>query len=335
LLLCCFVHSSSLETPPIVDKKKKELGEDFVRVTRAKSKVSSGIHYVLRKDEDLRNIFTPKDCKEALDESNPYRNEWLQAINKETDAMLSIKVFETISTEEAKGKRAFKSSRMVFKVKVEPDSSLVFKAGLVIKGYLQRYGIDYDETFAPTITFGTILLILHIAAAESWYITGCDIGNNAYLEALTNREFYMELPLDSTGFDDSGNQVRIVVRLLRNLYGSKQAAFMWYNLITKVLLDYDFSRFKYEPCCFIKRDETDVIVICIYVDDLLITGSDEKKVEGTKAYLAKTFHKVKDLQIVQKYLGLRMNRLGNGQKKSFLRIITLMILLLILRRMKF
>jgi hypothetical protein len=90
--------------------------------------------------------------------------------------MLNIKVFETISTEEARNKRAFKS-RMVFKVKVEPDGSIVFKARLVIKGYLQQYGIDYDETFAPTITFGTILLILHIAATEDWYITGCDMGN--------------------------------------------------------------------------------------------------------------------------------------------------------------
>jgi hypothetical protein len=105
------------------------------------------------------------DCKELLNENNPYRNEWLKAINKET--ILNLKVFETITAEEAKGKRAFKS-RMVFKVKIEPDSSGIYKARLVIKGYLQRYGLDYDETFAPTITFGTILLVLHIAATENW-----------------------------------------------------------------------------------------------------------------------------------------------------------------------
>ena len=81
--------------------------------------------------------------------------------------MLNINVFETISgVEEARGKRAFKSKMMVFKVKIEPDSSVVFKARLAIRGYLQQYGLDYDETFAPTITFGTILLVLHIAATE-------------------------------------------------------------------------------------------------------------------------------------------------------------------------
>jgi DNA polymerase zeta len=64
--------------------------------------------------------------------------------------MLNIKVFETISAEEAKNKRAFKS-RMVFKVKIEPDGSIVFKARLVIKGYLQQYGLDYDETLHPQL----------------------------------------------------------------------------------------------------------------------------------------------------------------------------------------
>jgi hypothetical protein len=82
----------------------------------------------------------------------------------------------------------------VFKVKIESDGTLIFKARLVVKGFSQRYRIDYDETFAPTVTFGTILLILHIAVTLGWHITGCDVGN-AYLEALTNRELYMELPL--------------------------------------------------------------------------------------------------------------------------------------------
>jgi hypothetical protein len=59
---------------------------------------------------------------------------------------------------------------------------------------------------------------------------------------------------------------------------------MWNNLITSVLY-YGFSRSRYEPCCFIKREQSDVIVVCIYVDDLLMTGSSEEKVEATKEYL--------------------------------------------------
>ena len=98
-----------------------------------------------------------------------------------------------VPTEEAVKLKPFKS-RSVFKVKVEVDRSIIFKARLVVKGFSQRYGIDYDETFAPTVTFGTILMILHIAATLEWHITGCDIGN-AYLEALTYRNLFMELPI--------------------------------------------------------------------------------------------------------------------------------------------
>jgi hypothetical protein len=84
---------------------RKENKDRYIRVTRSKSKQVNGIHYVLRKDEDnIRSIVTPQDCTEALDENNPYRNEWLKAINKEIEAVLNIKVFETISTEEARNK---------------------------------------------------------------------------------------------------------------------------------------------------------------------------------------------------------------------------------------
>ena len=123
----------------------------------------------------------------------------------------------------------------MFKVKIKADGTLIFKARLVVKGFSQRFGIDYDETFAPTVTFGTILLILHIAVTSKWHITGCGIGN-AYLEALTNRDLYMELPTDYTGFED-----KVVVRLIRNLYGSKQVAYMWYMLLCKVLNDFGFE----------------------------------------------------------------------------------------------
>jgi hypothetical protein len=68
-------------------------------------------------------------------------------------------VFEEITPEEEANKvRAFKF-RFVFKVKVEADGSVTFKARLVVKGFSQRYGLDYDETYATTIMFGTIFLI--------------------------------------------------------------------------------------------------------------------------------------------------------------------------------
>jgi hypothetical protein len=236
---------------------KDVIEKKFRCVTRSKSKDDSKVNnYVLKPGEDPSKIVTPNNCHEALNEKNPYREEWLKAINKEMDTILQMGVFESVPEHEAIKLNPFKS-RIVFKVKVEADGTLIFKARLVVKGFSQRYGIDYDETFAPTVTFGTILLILHIAVTLGWHITGCDIGN-AYLEALSNRNLFMELPSDYIG-----GKERVIVRLIRNLYGSKQAAFMWYTLICKVLLEYGFERSVYEPCCFIYNKNGKHIVVCI------------------------------------------------------------------------
>jgi hypothetical protein len=118
----------------------------------------------------------------------------------------------------------------------------------------------------------------------------------------------MQLPENYTGKED-----RVIVRLIRYLYGSKQAAYMWYTLLCNVLIEYGFERSMFEPCCFIYNKNGKYIVICVYVDDLLITGSSEKDVEDVKKYLAETFNKIKDLKDVQKYRGLRMIRSDDHQ----------------------
>jgi hypothetical protein len=277
----------------------------FRRDTRSRSRDSVNVNnYVLKPGEDPLKIVTPNNCHRALNKENPYHEEWLKAINKEMDTILQMGVFEDVPPNIAKTLKPFKS-RIVFKVKIEADGTLIFKARLVVKGFSKRFGIDYDETFAPTVTFGTILLILHIAVTSKWHITGCGIGN-AYLEALTNRDLYMELPTDYTGFED-----KVVVRLIRNLYGSKQAAYMWYMLLCKVLNDFGFERSVFEPCCFILNKEGKHIIVCVYVDDLLITGNKKDDVEDVKTYLSKVFNKIKDLKNVEKYLGLKMTRNNN------------------------
>jgi hypothetical protein len=158
-------------------------------------------------------------------------------------------------------------------------------------------------------------MILLIAATLAWHVTGCDIGN-AYLEALTNRDLYMELlPSDYTGYDAEGNIRRIVVRLKKNLYGSKQAALMWYSLISEVLCRRGFRRSKYEPCCYILDPNGGIddsyVIVCVYVDDLLITGPNVQNVEDIKQYLAESFKKIKDLTEVKKYLVLKIQRVEN------------------------
>jgi hypothetical protein len=88
---------------------------------------------------------------------------------------------------------------------------------------------------------------------------------------------------------------------------------MWYTLLRKVLGEYGFERSQFEPCCFLYNKNSHQIIICVYVDDLLITGNDKVEVENVKVYLSNVFNKMKDLKNVEKYLGLRMTRLNTKQ----------------------
>jgi len=102
-----------------------------------------------------------------------------------------------------------------------------------------------------------------------------------------------------------------MVQLLRNLYGTKQAARLWYAKIDEVLREYGLQRSNVEPCLYYRRDEDFVLYVLIYVDDVLIVGSTKKVAECFKEYLSKTFTKITDLGEVHRYLGIDIKREGD------------------------
>ena len=112
------------------------------------------------------------------------------------------------------GKKAV-GSKWVFRLKDNPDKSIEhFKARVVAKGYTQKAGIDFTETFAPVVRFNTLRVLLTITALEDLELSQLDF-KSAYLNGEIEEEVYMELP-------DRYKERNKVRRLNKAIYGTRQ-----------------------------------------------------------------------------------------------------------------
>ena len=93
---------------------------------------------------------------------------------------------------------------------------------MVAKGFTQRYGIDYLETFAPVVKLTSLRIILALAAAHDYEVDQTDI-KSAYLLAKLDEEIYMDIP-EGLIVENPG---RKVCKLLKGLYRLKQSARKW------------------------------------------------------------------------------------------------------------
>ena len=179
-----------------------------------------------------------------------------------------------------------------------------FKARLVAKGYTQTHGVDYDETFSPVVKMSTIRAIIAVAVQKQWNLSQLDV-NNAFLHGDLHEEVYMKLP------EGIPNPTNKVCRLQKSLYGLKQASKQWFAKLLNELLLQGFQQSKNDYSLFILHKGSSIIIAAVYVDDLILTGTDDSLITDLKTHLHKAFG-IKDLGRLNYFLGIEVSYISEG-----------------------
>ncbi|GJZ29427.1 retrovirus-related pol polyprotein from transposon TNT 1-94 [Tanacetum coccineum] len=175
-------------------------------------------------------------------------------------------------------------------------------ARLVAKGYRQREGLDYFDTYAPVARISSIRTLIAISAIKGLFIHQMDV-KTAFLNGYLHEEVYMEQP---EGFVIQGQENK-VCRLVKSLYRLKQAPKQWHERFDTTVISFGFKHNSADKCIYTKRTKDYTVVICLYVDDILIISTTIDGISETKSYLSLNF-KMKDLGEVDTILGIKVKR---------------------------
>lgn len=191
-----------------------------------------------------------------------------------------------------------------------------FKARLVAKGYTQQYGIDFHDT--PVAKIVTVRCLLTVAAKLNWPLHQMDV-TNAFLQGDLDEEVYLVL---SQGYEVEGENK--VCKLLKSLYGLRQASRQWNHKFASIMLKTGFHQSKHDHSLFVKKDGHNVTVLIVYVDDIIITGNHTDSIVALKTHLHAEIQ-VKDLGSLKYFLGIEVARSRKGiylnQRKYALELI--------------
>lgn len=241
----------------------------------------------------------PSNYNEAI--MSDEKENWQTAMQSEMNSLYENETW--ILVEKPENKKVI-NCRWVFTKKLSSDSSEIFKARVVIKGYSQKEGIDYKETFSPVVRFDTVRFLLSVAANENLVLGQFDV-KTAFLYGNLKEEIYMKQP---EGFDDGTSRV---CKLLKSLYGLKQAPRCWTEHFTNFLENLGFVRSNADSCFYIYVKDGQQILLTIYVDDGLIAASNESLINKLFKNLSEQFT-ITSTKNVKHFLGMEISRLQDG-----------------------
>lgn len=288
------VNPDDYQEEALSAKTEKELaaGGEKAEHTMEESSASSAGSSASKRQTD------PATYAEAV--SSASAKGWRKAMEEEMISQERNQTWTVIPRSSVPPGKRVLGCKWVFKTKHHMNGIVArLKARIVAKGFQQRHGIDYFDTFAPTMAYRTLKALLTVAAAYDWEIKQFDV-NTAFLHASIEEEIYMELP---PGFTIAG----MVAKLRKALYGIKQAPRAWNKELHAFLVSLGFQRLVSDQCVYVKFPGP--IYLAVFVDDAIIIY----RLEVESAWLeckGRLFDRfdVKDLGDATSILGMRITR---------------------------
>ena len=172
-----------------------------------------------------------------------------------------------------------------------------------MKGFAQKKGIDFNEIFSPVVKMTSIRTILSLVTTKDFHLEQLDV-KTTFLHGDLEEEIYMQQP---QGYEVKGKE-KLVCRLKKSLYGLKQAPRWWYLKFDRCMSEQSYTRCHFDHCVYLKRKHVgSYIILLLYVDDMLVAGSNTQEINVLKRKLENSFA-MKDLGAAKQTLGMRTTR---------------------------
>ncbi|CAI7854035.1 unnamed protein product [Closterium sp. NIES-53] len=247
----------------------------------------------------------PASMEEAL--AGDDREAWLASREDEFQSHMENETWTLINL--SPGRKALDCT-WVLRVKTDAEGRLERrKTRLVIKGFQQREGIDFQEVFAPVAKAPTLRLLLAAAAICGWKVEQMDV-KTAFLYGVVDEEIYMK---QREGYDDGSGRV---CKLNKAIYGLKQAPSCWYARLVEALEALGFKVSGCDESLFMTKGEEEKLFLLVYVDDILLFSPSLERIKEVQRKLKETFQ-CKALGPMGYYLGLHVER---DEVKGWLRL---------------
>ena len=172
-----------------------------------------------------------------------------------------------------------------------------------MRGFKQKPGVDYTKEFAP-VRLEIVRLVIALASRNGWALFHMDV-KSTFLNGFLDQMVYVTQPPD---FEIKGKE-RMVYKLNKALYGLKQAPKAWNKRIDSFLIQNEFTKCTMEYGVYVKRKTEGILLICLYVDDLLVSGSNSEEIEKFKTKMMTEFEN-SDLGKLSYFLGMEFLKIS-------------------------